>query len=346
MNLLLAIWLSASILAFGALAWMTGLIVMRVVYARGAAMRLGDRRKLEAALIAVMQRQPQAEAALAPFRGRARLLAETLLDFLALVRGEDRQATITALEHIGADRTLRARIDRGSLAGRLASVEALGAFPGPRTQFALLRASERGAPDVRIAALRSLREAGGEVRLSQLIDGLETAAFPPSGAFVELLRLVVVDDTAAAMAALQAPQRSPLAQGLLLDALGLAGAYDAIPVVTPFARSADVEVRVAAVEALGSLMHPAGQMVLREALGDRAWEVRAAAADGIGNARLSGLVEPLSALLDDPVWRVRAQAAAALGKLGPLGIARLQASAASSDDVARRAAQLVLADLA
>jgi HEAT repeat protein len=345
-NLLLAIWLSAAVLALGALAWMSGLIVMRLVFARSAARRLGDRRKLEAALIAVMQRKPEGEAALAPFRGRARLLAETLLDFLALVRGDDRQVTIAALEHIGADRTLRARIDRGSLAGRLASVEALGAFPGPRTQFALLRASERGAPDVRIAALRSLRQAGGEVRLGQLIEGLEAGAFPPSGAFVELLRLVVVDDTAAAMAALQSARRSPVAQVLLLESLGLAGAYDAIPVVTPFAGAPTVEVRVAAVEALGSLMHPAGQLVLRQALEDPAWEVRAAAADGIGNARLSALVDPLAVLLDDPVWRVRAQAAAALGKLGPAGIGRLRASAASDDDVARRAAQLVLAELA
>ncbi|HEY8618313.1 HEAT repeat domain-containing protein [Phenylobacterium sp.] len=346
MPLLDVIWWIAALLVVSALAWMSGLILLRVVHARRTTRRAADRRQVEAALIGAMQGRSDVEAAFAPFRGRARLLAETLLDFLGIVRGEDRRLVVGALEHLGADRTLRERVFSGSLPGRLASVEALGAFPGPETQFALIRASTRGPAEVRLAALRSLWQAGGEVDVARLVGGLEGGEFPPSGAFSELLRLVVEADPAAAVAALEQLGRSAPARGLLAQALGAAGAYGAIPALTAQAQAPEAPVRTAAIEALGRLQHPAAQPVLARALGDSDWQVRSAAADAVGDARLAGLVEGVANLLDDPVWRVRHQAAAALGKLGPAGTARLEAVARSDHEVARHAAALVLAGVA
>ncbi|MCR5879724.1 HEAT repeat domain-containing protein [Phenylobacterium sp. J367] len=232
------------------------------------------------------------------------------------------------------------------MAGRLAAVEALGAFPGPETQFALIRAAARGSPAVRLAALRSLWQAGGEVGVDQLVGELERGALPPSGALADLLRLVTEADPAAAIAALEAPGRSAVARVLLSQALGAAGAYAAIPALTRQAGAREPDVRTAAVEALGRLMHPAAEPILRDALGDEAWEVRSAAANAVGDARLASLVDPLAGRLADPVWQVRHQAAAALVKLGAPGIARLEETARSADDLARRAAALVLEGVA
>ncbi|WP_374471840.1 HEAT repeat domain-containing protein [Phenylobacterium sp.] len=346
MGALTLIWTLAAGLALVAIGWMIGLIALRVSHERRKARRLADRRQVEAVLIGIIQGRQGGEGAFAPYRDRARLLAETLLDFMGIVRGEDRQLVVAALEHVGADRALRRRLERGSLAGRLASVEALGAFPGPETQFALLRASARGPAAVRLAALRSLWQAGGEVGVDRLLAMLEHGVFQPSGAFADLLRLMVEADPAGGVAALAAPGRSAPARVLLAQALGGANAYEAIPVLTFHAGAPEPEVRRAAVEALGRLQHPAAAPTLAAALADPAWEVRAAACDAAGDARLSALVEPLAGLLADPVWGVRHRAAAALGKLGGPGAALLEGVARSGDDAARRAASLVLAGVA
>ncbi|MCR5879723.1 hypothetical protein [Phenylobacterium sp. J367] len=109
MDLLTVIWSAVIVLSAIALAWMTGLILMRIVHASRAARRLHDRRQVEAALIGVIQGRSDIGAAFAPYRGRARLLAETLLDFMSLVRGEDRHIVVSALEHMGPT----ARSERG-----------------------------------------------------------------------------------------------------------------------------------------------------------------------------------------------------------------------------------------
>lgn len=343
MSTLTLIWIVALSLAGGAVLWMSGLIVMRMVHTRRAARRLADRRALEAALIGVLQGQADVDVAFAPYRGRARLLAETLLDFVGLVRGEDRAAVIAAMTHIGADRTLRARVGRGSLAGRLASIEALGAFPGPETQFTLIRAASAGPAEVRIAALRSLFQAGGEVSIGRLLAELAKGDLPASGTFADLLRLVVEADPAAARAELATPALPGSTRVLLLEALGAAGDYAAISDFTAHAGSPEPDVRTAAVQALGRLMHPLAEPTLRAALADPEWQVRSAAAEAAGAGRLPGLAESLAERLDDPVWRVRHQAAEALGKLGANGLARLEAVAKGPEGVASRAASLALA---
>jgi HEAT repeat protein len=345
-TVLTLIWLIACVLVVGAVAWMSTLIGLRLLHQRRAAALLADRRKVEAALIAAMQGRTDLEAAFEPFRNRASLLAHALLDFLGLVRGEDRRMVVAVLEELGVERTLRARVRRGSLAGRLACVEALGAFPGPETQFTLIRAASRGPVEVRLAALRSLWQAGGEVSVAQLVAEVESGGLPPSGHFSDLLKLIVEADPAAAVARLEQGGLAPLTRILLLSALGSAGAYGALPILMAGAEAVEPEVRTAAVEALGKLMHPAAGPTLRHALEDPAWQVRSAAAGAVGAAGLVALAEPLAACLADPVWWVRHQAAAALGRLGPVGAAQLEATAGSPHDIARRAAALVLAEVA
>ena len=112
MGALALIWCAAAALIGLALAWMTLLIGLRLAHARAAARRAADRRKVEAAFVA----RENMERELAPFRGRARLVAETLLAFLSLVRGADREAVLRACRAVGVDAAFRRRLTRGSLA--------------------------------------------------------------------------------------------------------------------------------------------------------------------------------------------------------------------------------------
>jgi hypothetical protein len=95
---LLVIWLVAILLSVGAVAWMTVLIILRLLHERRTARRAHDRRAVEAALIGVVQDRPDALTKLAPFIHRGRLMAEVLLEFLGLVspRSSQRFASLAS----------------------------------------------------------------------------------------------------------------------------------------------------------------------------------------------------------------------------------------------------------
>ncbi|WP_309092741.1 HEAT repeat domain-containing protein [Phenylobacterium sp.] len=323
---------------------MSGLILQRVVQDRAQRRRVADRRAVEKALVAVMQGRAEAAFALRPFRRRARLMSETLLDFMSVVRGHDREVVVAALETVGVQQGLRARLRRGSMPGRLAAIEALAAFPGSETEKAL-RDVARESPQLRLTALEALSRAGYDVPVRDLLDAAAQGDLRASGRFAEFLRERVVEHPQAGVGELARTDLSPELRVLLLEALGASGDYSVITALAANASHVDAAVRAAAVRALGRLQHPAGQAAVAAALDDPDPEVRAAGAGAAGEARLGRLADTLYARLSDDAWRVRFQAAAALGKLGPAGLERLRQAAALPDPAAQRAASLTLAEL-
>ena len=223
----LPIWSVALALCAAAVLWMSALIVLRVFSDRAARRRAEDRRAVERCFVGILQGRSDVVRDLSPYRGRARLMAESLLDFLTLVRGVDLEIVLAALESVGVDKVLAARLNRGSLAGRLASVEALGAFPGEATRAALVQAAARGPATVRLAALRSLLQAGGEVDIARLLQHLARGELRHSGPLTDLAHLVIAADPTAAMNVLAQPDLAPATRILIVEGLGAAGAYAA-----------------------------------------------------------------------------------------------------------------------
>lgn len=342
MGSLSLIWLTAIVLASGAVAWMVALILLRIFHEHRAQRDLADRQAVEHALLGVLQGRADLAKALEPYKRRPHLLAKALLDLLTILRGADLQAVVDGLRAAGIERILQAGAMRGSADGRLASIEALGAFSGAKTQFTLLRAAGRGPEQVRLAALRSLFQAGGEVSVGRMVDHLRRGQLRHSGPTADFMRLVVERDHMAATAALAEDNLSPGSRVMLLEALGSAGAYDAIPALTASIAARRPEVRAAAAVALGKLMHPAAELSLRLAIDDPAPEVRTAAAEAIGASGLTNLAGVLEQHLKDPVWSVRFQSAAALAKFGATGLRTLHKAAVTSDDGAREAASVAL----
>lgn len=342
--MLTLIWAAALGLQAVAFAWMMGLIVQRLLQGRGKRRRLADRRAIELALVAMMQGRAEAALALRPYRHKTQLMAETLLDFMGVVRGRDRDRVVDALEAIGVPESLRQSLRGGRWPARLAAAEALSAFPGPDTEQAL-RDMARREPEGQLTALEALARAGGAVRVGELLDAAALGRLRVSGRFDEFLREQVAADAAAAVTELDRPDLTPQLRAHVLDALGGSGDYSVIPALIRSARDPDITVRSAAVHALGRLQHPAGQEAIAAALEDEAAEVRAIAAEAAGEAGLTRLADGLYARLSDPAWRVRFQAAAALGKLGAAGRERLRQAAQLPDPAAARAATLTLAEL-
>jgi pimeloyl-ACP methyl ester carboxylesterase len=232
------------------------------------------------------------------------------------VRGHDLDAVIDALCRAGVDRVLRQCAVSGVGPARLASVEALGAFPGPATCAALSQAARRGGQRVRLAALRSLLQAGGEVRVARILNHVQRKQLPVSGRLAELLDMVVAEDQAGAIAALARSRLTPRLRVLLIEALSGIDAPEAWEGVLSQTGFPLAEVRAAAIAALGKTMRPSITETFLNAMRDPDWRVRCAAAQANAEEGVAGFVDSLVVLLMDEVWLVRFNAEAALNRLG------------------------------
>lgn len=345
MTLLLGLWWSSLLLAGIALGWMAGLIVARLLRDRRDKRRRLDRQALSTACLAIMAGATDAAERLRPFEHRSRLLAETLLEVLGLVRGAERDRLIASLVEAGVDQRLRSRLTRGSRIGRLAAVEALSAFPSADTRSELrrLQQSSRDA-EIRIAIIRTRIDIGDPPRARDLLVELAGRPDRDSLLYAPVLRRLAIDDPDDALGALAMPDQTGPARAIMIEALGASGDYRVLPAVSQRAADPDPVVRMAALRALGALAHPASADTVAQALSDPAWEVRAEAAVAGGKIGTPGLTAKLVALLDDPVWWVRFRAADALARMGAGGVDALRIATTSPVDVARRSAALALAE--
>jgi len=341
---LAAIWMTALVLMAMALSWMSGLIVLRFINERRASRLAAGRRAVIEGLSALLRDVPGAIETLRPYVRRARLMSDALLEFQGLIRGADQDRVLGQLRALGLVEVLAARLDRGSRAGRSTVLEALAALGGDEARAAIRRAIDTARPDVRMAAIKALADAGAPPSIGRLLDYAVARELEPSRLYAELLRQVVAKDPRAGMAALDRADLSPMLRALTLDALGFAGDYQAVPSLIVAASDAHLEARTAAVRALGRLQHPAGEGAIARAMEDESWIVRSAAAEAAGLAGFSRLAAGLDRLLGDPEWWVRFRAGEALYALGREGHVVLREAADSERPLAHRAAELALAE--
>ncbi|MDG2527327.1 HEAT repeat domain-containing protein [Caulobacter endophyticus] len=345
MSTLTLIWVVALVLIGAALAWMTALIVARFVKEARASDRAADRKVIIQSLSGLLRGQPDVAATLSPFVQRPEVLAEAILDFQGLIRGADQERAMSALKALGLVEALEQRIAHGSRDERLTSVEALAALGGEEVRAALRRAIRSKDPNVRMAAIKGLADAGSPPTPSRLLDYVGTGELTPSRVYAEMMRQAVAAAPADGLLALQRQDLDPLMRGIVLDALGRSGSYEAVPALAAAAADPDPNVRTAAVRGLGRLQHPAAAPPLAAALSDPAWTVRSAGAEAVGAAGLARLAPQVAALLDDPEWWVRFRAGDALRRLGRPGLNHLETVAADDTrPVAQRAAERALAE--
>ena len=104
-----------------------------------------------------------------------------------------------------------------------------------------------------------------------------------------------------------------------------------------YEQSQDLDIRVNALKAIGSINDLSAVKLVFDALTDDAWEIRAVACNAVGDMSLKGAAYRLIPLLKDRYYYVRRNAAGALLKLGQLGIMTLVSYLEIDDAYARDA---------
>lgn len=345
MSFLALLWWSSLVFAAAALVWMTGLILARLLRERADRKRTVDQGHVRGLFLAIMGGDAEAELRLKPFCRRARLMAETLLEVLGLVRGAERERLIECLARLGVADHLRRRLYRGSKAGRIAAVEALAAFPDVATVAELRSALDgsRGG-DFRVAVLTALLDMEAAPPLKDILKEVADRGLQESLLYEPVIRRAAAASPLEALDVFILARAPPATRAVLADALGASGDYRAVQPLSRTAAAPELELRIASVRGLGLLGHPAAEEAVINAFSDPAWEVRSAACEAAGRI---GLVQAASLLvhaLADPAWWVRFRAGEALTALGEKGIAGLRMAVAIDQDVVRRAASLALAE--
>lgn len=342
---LVLIWSASLTLAASALLWMVGLIIARVIRERTEHRRNLDRQLIHTAFLDILSGSGEAVGRLNDVRGRARVVAECLLDVVALVRGTERERLISALRAFGIDQILRRRLFRGSLAGRLAAAEALSIFDGPEVAASLREAlGEAREPELRVALMGSLIDLGVPPSLDEVLAELSGRRASDSLLYLPLIARLVAGDPMTALRAFGDAGITGDARVILAEALGASGDYRALGPLCIAVRAPDVELRIASIRGLTILGHPAAAPHILNAMDDPVWVVRAASSEAAGRIGLRQAVPKLASLLEDEVWWVRFRAGEALATLGDVGRERLAQIAASGGDLSRRTAAIVLAE--
>ena len=340
------IWSMSAALAAVALIWMIGLIVARMMREREEARRRRDWRLIQQVFLDIMSGSGDAVGRLRNIQRRPRLMAEALLEVIALVRGGgERDRLISALNGFGVDEIFRLCLSRGSVAGRIASAEALSIFPGERTRAALRQALKKSRThELRVSLMRSLIEIGAAPGLREALSDLSGRRGSDSLLYLPLIARLVADDPMTALRAFGDPQVAGEARVVLAEALGASGDYRTLRPLCVAARAPDVELRIAAIRGLAALGHPAAESAILAGLQDRSWIVRAASCEAAGRIGLQAAIPWLENQLGDPEWWVRFRAGEGLAALGQGGRDRLRAIATLGGDLSRRTASMVLAE--
>lgn len=338
------LWAYALVLVAISIAGMTTLILRRIMRECADARRSRNRQALIVALLAPNVEPSGRAASLIALDGET--AAETLLEVLTLVRGSDRERIIETAKEKGAPAILRKQLANGCVRRRILAAEALGFFPGPQTLRALRQAEHDGDARVQVAALKSMVELGAPSVIEHLLARMPSEGGRRLSSLVGVLRMAVASKPDEAISALSCPGLPTPVRIALIDSLAATHANEGIDVIAALTNDDNLEIRAAAIQALGLLAHPSCAPIIAKALGDQDWRIRLKAAEAAGRLGLVDFSEPLCALLADKIWWVRFRASEALAALGEKGIAALRTAASVGQDSAGRTAALALLERA
>ncbi|MFN4040174.1 MAG: HEAT repeat domain-containing protein [Brevundimonas sp.] len=343
--MLALLWWSSLVFGATALIWMTGLILARLLRERIDQKRATDQARVRALFLEIMAGDANAAQRLNPYVERARLMAETLVEVLALVRGVERERLTEDLANLGLAEHLRLRLNRGGKAGRIAAAEALAAFPDLATADALRASLGRSRDgDFRVAVLTALLDMEAAPPLQDMVIDLANRDLQDSLLYEPVIRRAAAASPLEALHVFLLSEAPSATRAVLADALGASGDYRAVEPLCRTAAAPELELRIASVRALGLLGHPAAEGAVTSAFSDPAWEVRSAACESAGRIGLVRASPMLIQALGDPAWWVRFRAGEALAALGEKGVASLRMAVGIDQDVVRRAASLALAE--
>jgi HEAT repeat protein len=269
------------------------------------------------------------------------LLATLMVDYLSLLRGEDRERLTRLAEESGLVRQSFSNLRARNRWRKARAAEHLGYFGGPGAIGPLTELLSYPDETVRAVAARALARIG----TPDAAEGLARTLNDPS----ELTRLRMAENlerigplaTSPLIKALESGD--PRARVLAARILGNLRAAEASKALCRAMHESDLaDVRAQAALALGRIGDPDDVPALQKAAEDEDWPVRAQAANALGMIGDLSTIPTLQRLSVDREWWVRLNASRALANIGPAGERALAEILEGEDRYARDRAAATL----
>ncbi len=285
-----------------------GLKTVRIVNRRGLEARSGE---FEAALNDLILTGNAAPILLRPKGRDMDLLATKMVEYLSLLRGEQRERLVGLAEDAGLVRDFFRRLRSHNRWRKAQAVESLGYFGGPEAVPHIAALLSYEDETVRAVAARALARIG----TPEAAAGLARTLNDPS----ELTRLRMAENLVETLRT-----GDPRARVLAARVLGNLRAAEARPTLRevllgPSDVEAPADIKAQAALALGKIGDPDDLPVLLEASGSKDWPVRAQAANALEAIGETSTIPVLQRLTVDREWWVRLNASRALANMGPAG---------------------------
>lgn len=245
------------------------------------------------------------------------LFHDVLMQYVSVVAGDERGHLEELIEVIDLRNRLVHQLRaarRQSL--RMAAASYLAIIASPEIEWALIEALDSPNPEIKIQAAGGLATIKSERAIGKLVHMLLTEQAWVAGRIADQLVTFGVGAVPMLMENIRDEHNGNLVDAgtiaVAIRVLGFIGDRVAGPIIEPMLVHPDLEVRVAAANALATAGKTSCVWALADALTDPAWQVRARAAASLGAFSDGVSLDSLALALSDDSWWVRQNTAQTL----------------------------------
>lgn len=341
-----AIWYGTLALSLLSLAVLGILILRRISIQRAEVHQLKRRQEITRFLYAAIQSPVELNAAslITTTAGDSLLIMRVVLGMLRLLHGPDVARVVALLQLWKLQSYLETTAVRGSKGKRIQALTLLGYFSDAASLEILVAHAGHTDMYIQLAALRALALRGAVEHIDTIVEGLTRSQQTNTPMLADILKRFGEPGIPSLVTLTRAGGTLEVRIAALM-ALGFIGAMQAVPTLVELADDSQPEIRSHAIAALGRIGDLRAADAILAHLDDADAAVRVQAARALGEMKPLAALPKLAAHLVDDDWWVRFRAAEAMHHYGPTGVAALQAYSTRQgrDGII---AQQVLAELA
>jgi hypothetical protein len=262
------------------------------------------------------------------------------LDRLRSLRGEDTRRIVKLLELWNMSSYIHKTAESGRKGKRIQALTLLGYFSDEESLSVLLR--HAGADDtyVQIAALRGLALRGAKNHITQIVASISRSKQTNTLMLSDILHRFG-EPAVPTMLKLARSNANLEVRVSALMALGSIGSLQAVDDLIVLADDHQAEIRAHAIAALGKIGDGSAADAIVGHLAESDIGVRLQTVQALGRLQISSTMPQLAACLADDNWWVRYRAAESLHRFGLMGIAALKAFSAKNSRAGQIARQVL-----
>jgi hypothetical protein len=299
--------------------------------------RTRARRKALHALIGFMLGESSLDQVSDTCRNR-NILIDGFATLISSIRGLKQERLKSGVTDMGLVQVLHRWLRYMSPSRRMRACYLLGLMKSRTSTVELIKTLSDSNPAVVSASIIALGEIRDSQTVTELVNHYNSSSFAHAWLIAAILPVfgeAIYEHIRPSLFSDELTKEKKVLLLKVVTTLRIAESFRDLRIL--YESSSDLDIRVNALKAIGSINDLSAVKLVFDALTDDAWEIRAVACNTVGEMSLKGAAYRLIPLLKDRHYHVRKNAARALLGLGQIGIKTLVSYLEIDDNHARDA---------